>query len=308
MASKDSRCNGSQPNKALAEARDNRTALAAGENQQIVIDPDALYTGYATRLGQHRARDINSAANLPDARPSTHTTTVQQLQDAHSNCTENSIEDNVKDLAGQPLTRFTSMSREQMIAAISRNPVSWDMNKSLPFVEPVVEEPEASTAPPVPAENVESATEPPAEKDIFWNASSLITRSIFARQQQALNTLQQSQRERKTPAKKENKKQKKRRRTPPEVGNPSSMPLSPHYWSLTQLQRAKTIIDSVQALVTYLGVTKREDASTCEKYDHAERRLQRRLLKVQLFDLKDSLQDLFRITEGSIVGFVSGGS
>ena len=95
---------------------------------------------------------------------------------------------------------------------------------------------------------------------------------------------------------------RKRQKSPP--SNPvTSMgpPLSPAYWTLEQLQRGKTVVHSCHALAAYLSSTPGEDTGTDMSYDSEDRRVQRRLRKVQLHGLYETLRDLFTITEGQLV-------
>ena len=83
--------------------------------------------------------------------------------------------------------------------------------------------------------------------------------------------------------------------------NPYSLPMSPSYWALPQLIQGKSIVHSVQTLVTYLGGTKNEDRCSQITYDSVERRRERRLLKVQLHELKEQLLDFFTVTSAELV-------
>ena len=87
--------------------------------------------------------------------------------------------------------------------------------------------------------------------------------------------------------------QVKRKKTSHKADGKLSPPISPAHWNLDQLKRGKLIVDSCNALATYLQVTPHEDTSTDRTCDAVERRRERRLLKVQLLCLSETLSDLF---------------
>ena len=96
----------------------------------------------------------------------------------------------------------------------------------------------------------------------------------------------------------ENNGKAKRKKTPPKANQKLSPPVSISHWSLDQLKRGKVIVDSCHALATYLYMTPHEDTSTDVSFDAEDRRLERRLLKVQLHSLHETLRDLFTRPKG----------
>ena len=78
-----------------------------------------------------------------------------------------------------------------------------------------------------------------------------------------------------------------------EVENPLGLPMSPSCFNLDQLKMAKFVVDSTQCLVSYLCITRDEDRRTDTTFDSHDRRVERRLRLVQLYELYQSLQTLF---------------
>ena len=128
------------------------------------------------------------------------------------------------------------------------------------------------------------------------NASRVIKKKIFRRQKRTLQTLADDtcadMSMPATPAQVVQAKAK-RRKSPPEITNPTSLPVSQTHWSLDQLKTGKLLVDSVKTLAQYLGCTPYEDSSPCSLPLSQARRCERRLRKVQLYELKETLEDFF---------------
>lgn len=128
------------------------------------------------------------------------------------------------------------------------------------------------------------------------NASREIKKNIFRRQKRTLQTLADDTcadtSMPATPAQVVQAKAK-RRKSPPEITNPTSLPVSQTHWSLDQLKTGKLLVDSVKTLAQYLGCTPYEDSSPCSLPLSQARRCERRLRKVQLYELKETLEDFF---------------
>ena len=77
---------------------------------------------------------------------------------------------------------------------------------------------------------------------------------------------------------------------------------------LEQLQQGKTIIHSVKTLIAYLCISRGEDEGGDLSRLAQNRRVERRLRKVQLHDLQEDLKTLFTITAGELVEPASSGS
>ena len=128
------------------------------------------------------------------------------------------------------------------------------------------------------------------------NASRTIKKKIFRRLKRTLQTLGDDtcadMPMPATPAQVVQAKAK-RRKSPPEITNPTSLPVSQTHWSLDQLKTGKLLVDSVKTLAQYLGCTPYEDSSPCSLPLSQARRCERRLRKVQLYELKETLEDFF---------------